>query len=82
MQITLEIEKNGNVTAVFTGTGSERITRLFNSNRVPTPYTFAGVAEIEQHGAYIIRQIRASNPGVTVQWSPERCQQIAAFKCQ
>ncbi len=80
MQITLEIEITGNVTAIFSGEGSEQIVNLFNSNRIPTPFTFAGVTEVEHHGANIIRQIRALNADATVAWSTQRCEQFVAFK--
>jgi len=82
-RITLEIEITGQIIAKFSGPHSSRIQALFNSTRVPTPYTFERVREVEHFGAVVITAIRAKNPGVEVSWSVERCEQFVAFKfCQ
>jgi hypothetical protein len=79
MDITLNIELTGSVSAVFTGPGSDRVTDLFGTNRIPTPFTFVGVPNVEHHAAYIITRIRAKNPGSLVTWSTDRCEQFVAF---
>lgn len=79
MKITLEIEITGEVFARFEGPGSEKIRELFGQDRIPTPFTFLHVREIEHWAAHIITVIRSKNPGCVVEWSPERCQQLIAF---
>lgn len=77
---TLHIEVSGLITVEFTGGDEPRIRELFGSNRIPTPFTFDGVKDVENLGASVLRQIQAKNPGVTVQWSAERCAEFAAFQ--
>jgi len=80
MTITLDIEVSGNVTARFEGEGSENVTKLFGGNRIPTPFTFSNVNDVEEWAAHIIGHIRSRNPGTSVEWSHERSQQFAAFR--
>ena len=79
-KITLEIEPTGQIVAKFSGPHSERVQQLFNGTRIPTPWTFSGVREVEHFGAKVITAIRVKNPGVEVNWSDERCEQFTAFK--
>lgn len=82
-RITLEIEITGQITAKFSGPHSSRIQELFQSTRVPTPFTFDRVRDVEHFGAVVITAIRSKNPGVEVSWSVERREQFVAFKfCQ
>ena len=78
--ITLEIEVSGQVTACFDGEHAAHVRDLFGTNRIPTPYTFKGMEHVEEHGARIITNIRAKNPGIPVNWHPERCEQYMAFR--
>lgn len=84
-KITLSIEVSGNVTATFSGDGKliQDIKRLFESASIPTPYTFDRIQPgdaTEHHAAFIIRVIRARNPGAVVEWDKERCEQLQAFR--
>jgi hypothetical protein len=79
-KITLEIEVPGQIIAKFSGPHSEHVQKLFNGTRIPTPWTFADVKEVEHFGAKVITAIREKNPGVEVNWSDERCEQFTAFK--
>jgi hypothetical protein len=79
--ITLEIEVSGLVVARFDGEHAAHVRELFGTGRITTPWTFKGMElETEHHAANIITQIRAKNPGVPVNWSPERCEQYVAFR--
>lgn len=80
MTITLHIEVSGLISAEHSGQGSERIRELFNTSRLPTPFTFDRVTDVENFGARVITQIRKLNPTDTVEWSAERCEEFVAFK--
>jgi hypothetical protein len=80
MTITLHIEVTGLIVAEHSGNGSERISELFNTSRLPTPFTFDRVTDVENFGARVITQIRKLIPTDTVAWSAERCEEFTAFK--
>jgi hypothetical protein len=80
MTITLHIEVSGLISAEHSGNGSERIRQLFNTSRLPTPFTFDRVSDPEHFGAKVISRIRELNPSDMVAWSAERCEEFAAFK--
>jgi hypothetical protein len=79
-RIELHVELTGLVVAHFVG-GAEaaKIKDLFGTDRIPTPYTFAGVRDVEIHAANVIGNIRRLNPTVTVVWCAERCAEFVAF---
>ena len=76
-RIELHVELTGLVVAHFVG-GAEaaKIKDLFGTDRIPTPYTFAGVRDVEIHAANVIGNIRRLNPTVTVVWCAERCAEL------
>lgn len=84
-KITLSIEVNGNVTAMFSGDGelTKRVLNLFTGGMVQTPFTFDRIPrgdETEHHAAFIIRKIRELNPSAVVEWHKDRCEQLLAFR--
>ena len=79
--ITLHIEVSGQITADFGASDqANKVHALFGTYRLPTPWTFHRVPNVEEFGAYVISTIRKNNPNDTVEWSNERCQEFTAFR--
>ena len=78
-RIELHIDLTGLVVAQFIGAEAEKVKDLFGSDRIPTPFTFAGTNEPSLHAANIISKIRTLNPGKVVCWSAARCVELIAF---
>jgi hypothetical protein len=78
-QIILSIAVNGNVMATHRGGEESRMVTLFGSSTIPTPYTFAGVRDVEHFGAEILRNIQKLNPTCHVSWTPEKAADYSAF---
>jgi hypothetical protein len=79
-KIELHIEPSGQITARFVeGEEAAKIRQLFGSDRIPTPWTFDGVREIEHHGAVVLTAIRKLNPNAIVCWNVDRCAEFIAF---